>query len=387
MWRRLPLAGLLSLAIAGCYNPPEPDCGFVCGDGGACPPDYTCASDNVCHRNGTPPTLTCSATSPIEFDVASATATSPTTIAITFSAPPDPTSAATLANYSIANLALTGTPRLAGNIVSLDTALQADTTYTATVANVTRASDGKTLGVAMASFPGLPPFDVASAVSIDSTTITVTFDAPPDATATDFHSYAAPGLTFPASPPPMLTGTTVTLATSTQSAIAYTVTVTGVKRVSDQEPLATTTAMFTGRAPFDVSAAASTGVFAMTVTFDAPPDLILAGNLANYNVPGLALSGTPSVNGSTVTIATAAQTAGPFRVTVTNVARASDGEPLTTATAMFAGTDHCGDIMQDGDETDVDCGGATCSKCGSTKKCMINGDCASGVCQADNTCQ
>jgi len=43
---------LITALVAGCYNPPEPDCTFVCGPGGACPNDYTCAADHRCHRNG-----------------------------------------------------------------------------------------------------------------------------------------------------------------------------------------------------------------------------------------------------------------------------------------------------------------------------------------------
>lgn len=50
----------LALAVlAGCYSPPEPDCGFVCGPGGACPAGYTCAGDHQCHRNGAPASLMC----------------------------------------------------------------------------------------------------------------------------------------------------------------------------------------------------------------------------------------------------------------------------------------------------------------------------------------
>lgn len=45
--------------LAGCYSPPEPDCGFACGPSGACPADYTCAADHVCHRNGAAAGLTC----------------------------------------------------------------------------------------------------------------------------------------------------------------------------------------------------------------------------------------------------------------------------------------------------------------------------------------
>jgi hypothetical protein len=41
----------------------------------------------------------------------------------------------------------------------------------------------------------------------------------------------------------------------------------------------------------------------------------------------------------------------------------------------------CSDHVQDGSETDVDCGGGTCiARCGDLKKCMVAGDCQSGVC-------
>ncbi|HSD90306.1 MAG TPA: Ig-like domain-containing protein [Kofleriaceae bacterium] len=51
---------LLTVSLtAACYSPPEPDCGFFCGPGSACPADYHCAHDGVCHRDGAPATLSC----------------------------------------------------------------------------------------------------------------------------------------------------------------------------------------------------------------------------------------------------------------------------------------------------------------------------------------
>jgi hypothetical protein len=42
------------VASGGCYHEPRPACGFVCGEGGACPGGYTCDSaDNRCHLDGT----------------------------------------------------------------------------------------------------------------------------------------------------------------------------------------------------------------------------------------------------------------------------------------------------------------------------------------------
>ena len=46
----------------------------------------------------------------------------------------------------------------------------------------------------------------------------------------------------------------------------------------------------------------------------------------------------------------------------------------------------CTDLTKNGDETDVDCGGSTCGKCADTKGCKGNGDCVSGVC-LNNVCQ
>jgi len=42
----------------------------------------------------------------------------------------------------------------------------------------------------------------------------------------------------------------------------------------------------------------------------------------------------------------------------------------------------CKDGALNQDETDLDCGGATCDKCDSLKKCKVTGDCTSGVCTA-----
>ena len=54
----LCLAFVAGLSVTpGCYDVPQPVCGFFCGSAGACPDDYTCnASDNRCHLNGSAPT-------------------------------------------------------------------------------------------------------------------------------------------------------------------------------------------------------------------------------------------------------------------------------------------------------------------------------------------
>jgi len=53
------LAAALGAFYAGCYAPAEPACGFRCGPNNACPDDYACAGDGVCHRNGSQPDLVC----------------------------------------------------------------------------------------------------------------------------------------------------------------------------------------------------------------------------------------------------------------------------------------------------------------------------------------
>jgi hypothetical protein len=373
----------LLTVVSACYNPPEPDCGFVCGPGGACPMDYTCASDNVCHRNGASPTLSCGSGSTLSFDVASAMATDATTLVVTFSAPPDPTTATTLGLYSVAGLTLTGTPTLTGSAVTITTAPQARMTYTVSVAGVTRATDRKQLGVTTATFTGIPPFDVTAATPRTAHSVDVTFDAAPDASlATNAANYTIASLTVSAA---ALNGSTVTLTTSAQSATSFTVAVANVKRASDEIGLTTASAMFTGRAPFDVSGGAfvAGSTTSMTITFDAVPDMTSAQNAANYTATGLTFSAAV-LAGSTVTLTTATQVLPSYTVNVATVTRASDSEPLSTNSANV--TTQCGDTVKNGDETDADCGGATCTlRCATNKMCTQNTDCANGTCNGAPT--
>jgi hypothetical protein len=45
----------------------------------------------------------------------------------------------------------------------------------------------------------------------------------------------------------------------------------------------------------------------------------------------------------------------------------------------------CADLARNGEESDVDCGGGSCEKCGDGKSCLQLGDCLSGMCTA-GTC-
>lgn len=54
-----PVALAASLLV-GCYDVPQPACGFACGPNGECPTSYTCnAADGQCHLNGSSPSLVC----------------------------------------------------------------------------------------------------------------------------------------------------------------------------------------------------------------------------------------------------------------------------------------------------------------------------------------
>ena len=46
----------------------------------------------------------------------------------------------------------------------------------------------------------------------------------------------------------------------------------------------------------------------------------------------------------------------------------------------------CLDGLQNGDETDVDCGGSSCAPCGTGQLCIVDTDCTSAIC-AGNLCE
>jgi hypothetical protein len=46
----------------------------------------------------------------------------------------------------------------------------------------------------------------------------------------------------------------------------------------------------------------------------------------------------------------------------------------------------CTDGVKNGNETDVDCGGPTCYSCAAGKQCLVGADCASGNCGPKNSC-
>ena len=49
------------------------------------------------------------------------------------------------------------------------------------------------------------------------------------------------------------------------------------------------------------------------------------------------------------------------------------------AVSLKCVSNQCADHRQDGAETDVDCGGGTCSPCGLTQMCQVDADCNSNA--------
>jgi hypothetical protein len=56
------------------------------------------------------------------------------------------------------------------------------------------------------------------------------------------------------------------------------------------------------------------------------------------------------------------------------------------APAACAPADSCNNGVRDGDETDVDCGGATCNACAAGQMCHAGGDCHTGLCDVSGVC-
>ena len=266
---------------------------------------------------------------------------------VAFDAPPNSTQATTLGNYTITSgvLSLSGVPVLSGNTVTLTTTAQtAGSPYQITVNSVTRASDSEPLTTKVALFNGKSGFNVASAASVNTTTLSVTYDAAPDPTTSqNVNNYSVPGLTL--SGPVALVGSTVTMTTTAQAGTTYTVTVSSVIRASDSVGLTSNTANFT-HTLFNVSTAAALNSHTMTLTYDALPNSAQATTLTNYTVMDknnntLMLSGTVTLNSltNTVTITTAPQdaTKSPYTVTVANVTRNPDGTTLSNKSTTFTG--------------------------------------------------
>ena len=60
---------------------------------------------------------------------------------------------------------------------------------------------------------------------------------------------------------------------------------------------------------------------------------------------------------------------------------------MSTCMAGSCVTTSCSNAVQDGTETDIDCGGDSCGRCPAQSMCAINGDCASGLECLSGRCQ
>ncbi len=271
------------------------------------------------------------------FNVVSALSLANTRMSVTFDAPPDAALATDPANYAVDPPLALSSGTIDGTTVTFTTSTQSQVTYDVTVSGVTRAADGAALVDTVATFGGRTTFNVQGATSTRTDRLTVTFDAPPDPTqATNVENYQVSGLTLGNAE---LTGSTVTLTTTKQAQQSYQVDVSGVTRGADGESLANGSASFQGRAPFALTAATSTSSVTLTLTFDAAPNASQAQTVANYGANnGLTFTGTPVVDGTEVHLTTSPQAGANYTVTVSNVTRASDGEPLDQDQAQFAGT-------------------------------------------------
>jgi hypothetical protein len=59
---------------------------------------------------------------------------------------------------------------------------------------------------------------------------------------------------------------------------------------------------------------------------------------------------------------------------------------LVLACKAPAATPDCNNFVRDGNETDIDCGGPMCQPCGTGKRCRVDRDCISKLCNSDGVC-
>jgi hypothetical protein len=103
-------------------------------------------------------------------------------------------------------------------------------------------------------------------------------------------------------------------------------------------------------------------------------------------LPATVVIGLPDQSGSAnVTVDAHDQRGRPLVGTASTYASAGDETEVTVV--LGAGElATCNDGVRDGDETDIDCGGAVCPACGLGGSCMVDGDCASNGC-ANGACE
>ncbi len=81
----------------------------------------------------------------------------------------------------------------------------------------------------------------------------------------------------------------------------------------------------------------------------------------------------------------ASTTSGSGTGTKTTSTSTSTGTTTSTSTTSSSGMapSSCTDGIEDGQETDVDCGGPVCPPCQDGQRCVVNGDCVNELCELD----
>jgi hypothetical protein len=123
------------------------------------------------------------------------------------------------------------------------------------------------------------------------------------------------------------------------------------------------------------------------------PSLVKSATVATAKIAKVSSKGLGGLNlasapgpGGIITILTIASAGGTFRhctqySTVTHKVTASGQKLSAKGGAPITCPASCSDGVQNGGETDVDCGGATtCPRCGTGDSCGAGSDCQSGVC-------
>jgi hypothetical protein len=188
--------------------------------------------------------------------------------------------------------------------------------------------DGSPIGACASAFT------VATAQSTFVTTVVITFsDAPDPVSASDAANYAIANLSL-ADVVPEVTGNTVVLTTAPQLSQLYSLTVANVTRLADGQPLTPAQMSFVGRSAFDLVSATAPSANEVDLVFDAAPAATQVFCLENYNLGGFGVTDA-ILDGSTVELSTTTQDGSFVTVVVGNIVRASDGEQLSTSTAML----------------------------------------------------
>lgn len=269
----------------------------------------------------------------------SASATDATHVQVVFSEAIDPASVSA-ADFSIPGLTVSAVS-VSGSTVTLTTSVQDDVNYTVSCAAGAvsdTAANGNTAGSAnFTGIDGIAP-TLVSAMSTDATHVEVVFSEPISSGSVATGDFGIPGLSVTAV---SVAGSTVTLTTSTQDGIGYTLTC-AAGNVSDTAGNGNTAGSdaFTGTdgiAPTLLSAASSDATH-VTVVFSEP---LAAGSVsaADFSIPGLTVTDA-SVSGSDVTLTTTVQDGIDYTLTCAG-GNVSDpaGNGNSAGSDTFTGTD------------------------------------------------